>query len=271
MFLFDHINSSRTSFPVRKFFPSIENMLSAAINSCKLKGMIQLSNAFAHPLCFSKCILLYFSYYFDVVARHPRQLTANIRLWRFRHELTNLPRWNHFVMFPSRTKARTKIERSVRWSSRKSDEARDWQRKCVKRVPRFGSHSCERLDTERDVSFGIDVSRSSKIFHFARWPLLSGSLGRRRRFESRLVSTVVHARSFYLTRYIFWKIWQGGRTFLSIPFNACRYILMYITDFSNRRSNFTNFIEPRRIISIKEILKFELRLLNENSFYRKNR
>lgn len=161
------------------------------------------------------------SYYFDVVATRTRQLTENIRLWRFRHELTNLPRWNHFVMFPSRTKARTKIERSARWSSRKGDEARDWERKCVKRVPRFGSHSGD-ASIQRNVSSGIDVSRSSKISHFTRWSLLSRSLVDVDISSLARLASTLYTRSFYLTCYIFWKIWQGERTFLSIPFNACR-------------------------------------------------
>lgn len=201
------------------------------------------------------------------MARRPRQLTANIRLWRFRHELTNLSRWNHFIMFPSRTKARTKIERSARWSSRKGDEARDWQWKCVKRVPRFGSHSGD-TSIQRNVSFGIDVPRSSKIFHFTRWSLLSRSLvdvdisG-----PTRLASTVVHARSFYLTCYIFWKIWQGGWAFLSITVQR-RYTCIYIYHRINDQI-FTNFITPHWIILIKEIFKFELGFLNENSFYKR--
>jgi len=68
---------------------------------------------------------------------------------------------------------------------------------------RFGSHSGD-ASIQRNVSSDIDVSRSSKIFHFTHWSLLSRSL-----VDVNISSPDWHprlyARSFYLTCYIFLK------------------------------------------------------------------
>lgn len=187
----------------------------------------------------------------------PRQVTANIQLWRFRHELTNLPRWNHFVMFPSRTKARTKIERSARWSSRKGDEARDWQRKCVKHVTEIRVTFRRCFDTGKCQLWHRRVA-IFKNFPFHSLVPIVEKFGQRRRFESRAIG--IHGLvvcSLILSLVLHFLKNLTAKMNISFDIVQCVQIYLYIHHrFLNRWSNLTIFIKPCWLFLIKRYFNF---------------
>lgn len=210
------------------------------VRLCKIqRKILSIDNTDSSVFCASLDVYLrIFVLYFDVVAKASATVdskypTATFSTWIYefsRGETTS-----------SCSHLAGKIERSARWSSRKGDEARDWQRKYVNRVPRFRSHSDDA--PIQDVKSGIYASRSSKIFHFRSPISIVEKFGRRRYFESRAIGMHSwYTRSFYLVCNIFWKIWHENRVFLPMLYLTLPNILAYVLPiFQINWPNFTKF------------------------------
>lgn len=125
---------------------AVENILLHqlyVIRSCKIQRRIS-NIGFVRLLCFSRRSPLHF----DIVIVTEASVTTDSK-----YPTVVFSTWVYEFSRGETTSScfyfARKIERSARWSSRKGDEARDWQRKCVKRVPRFGSHSDDTSDTRK--------------------------------------------------------------------------------------------------------------------------